>query len=220
MYSNEGGIYLHSKLRYFSTSSAYFHNLGGNGGWAGAAQLAAARSTSKERAVLAPTGMAAAHACRAAALLASCVAVTWRSPFLPLLSTAPCVPAGQGLTLQPGSYAHPLSFTGMFGFGEWGLRILVRPHQGETAGHCQEPHTVASCVPALPLPGCQAMRWMEWLLCFPSPPLPCCDLQCTDSSSRPGLLPLTQATPTGFTQHPSARTRPPPPPVPAAAGRA
>lgn len=33
--------------------------------------------------------------------------------------------AGQGVTLNPGSYSEPISFAGIYGFNQWGLRLLV-----------------------------------------------------------------------------------------------
>ncbi|KAL4427837.1 hypothetical protein ABPG75_001926 [Micractinium tetrahymenae] len=61
LYSTEGGVYLHNRVRFFSTAKANFHSLGGN---------------------------------------------------------------GEGVTLQPGSYSEPLSFSGLYGFNQWGLRLL------------------------------------------------------------------------------------------------
>lgn len=34
--------------------------------------------------------------------------------------------AGEGISLLPGSYTMPLSFSGILNFAQWGLRLLVR----------------------------------------------------------------------------------------------
>lgn len=61
LFSTEGSIYLHPRVRFFSTAKANIHSLGGN---------------------------------------------------------------GQGVTLNPGSYSEPISFAGIYGFNQWGLRLL------------------------------------------------------------------------------------------------
>ncbi|KAL4442052.1 hypothetical protein ABPG77_011313 [Micractinium sp. CCAP 211/92] len=61
LFATEGGVYLHNRVRFFSTAKANIHSLGGN---------------------------------------------------------------GEGVTLQAGSYSEPISFSGIYGFSQWGLRVL------------------------------------------------------------------------------------------------
>ncbi len=101
-----GGVSLHPRVRYFSTASGNIRGNGGSGGWAGPAALCRC-------------SMLGSHG-----LACPTHAMTPRpQPFLP----SPA--AGQGVTLLPGTYTQPLSFTGLYNLTQWGLRVLVRTLQ-------------------------------------------------------------------------------------------
>lgn len=147
-----GGVSLHPRVRYFSTSGGNIRGNGGSGGLpARGVFISVLRPclfglevslTAADLAKQTPLRLAVRlpMACHNA-LFASCMRA-----------------AGQGLTLLPGTYTHPLSFTGLYNLTQWALRLMVgKRQQCHTCCWARDcgvgPDSAPQLAPAMPAQG-------------------------------------------------------------------
>ncbi len=138
LFATEGGVYLHNRVRFFSTAKANIHSLGGNGEAQGLRRVGGEwlkyRPQCACLGLASPRGTVACPGCTAGSLsqparwqTAKRVHCAGRCRHRWVLRLPACHawPAGEGVTLQAGSYSEPISFSGIYGFSQWGLRVLV-----------------------------------------------------------------------------------------------